>query len=44
MENIYTKENWAQDGSLKVKVGQYVADDVIEERYGVVVFKIQVVN
>ena len=31
MENIYTKENWAQDGTLKVKVGQYVADDVIEE-------------
>ena len=31
MENIYTRENWAQDGSLKVKVGQYVADDVIEE-------------
>lgn len=31
MENIYTKENWAQDGYLKVKVGQYVADDVIEE-------------
>ena len=31
MENIYTRENWAQDGTLKVKVGQYVADDVIEE-------------
>lgn len=31
MENIYTRENWVQDGSLKVKVGQYVADDVIKE-------------
>ena len=31
MGNIYTKENWAQDGTLKVKVGQYVADDVVEE-------------
>ena len=31
MENIYTRENWTQDGTLKVKVGQYVADDVIEE-------------
>lgn len=31
MENIYTKENWAQDGTLKIKVGQYVSDDVIEE-------------
>ena len=31
MENIYTKDNWNKDGYLKVKVGQYVADDVIEE-------------
>lgn len=31
MENIYTKDNWNSDGYLKVKVGQYVADDVIEE-------------
>lgn len=31
MGNIYTKENWAQDGTLKVKVGQYIADDVVEE-------------
>ena len=31
MGNIYTKENWAQDGTLKIKVGQYVADDVVEE-------------
>lgn len=31
MENIYTKDNWNRDGYLKVKVGQYVADDVIEE-------------
>ena len=31
MNNIYTSEDWTKDGSLKVKVGQYVADDVIEE-------------
>ena len=31
MENIYTKDNWNRDGYLKIKVGQYVADDVIEE-------------
>lgn len=31
MENIYTKNNWNSDGYLKIKVGQYVADDVIEE-------------
>lgn len=31
MENIYTKDNWNKDGYLKVKVGQYVVDDVIEE-------------
>jgi len=31
MENIYTKDNWNKDGYLKVKVGQYVADDVIKE-------------
>ena len=31
MENIYTKDDWIRDGYLKVKVGQYVADDVIEQ-------------
>lgn len=29
MENIYTMNNWQQDGTLRVNVGQYVSDDII---------------
>ena len=28
MENIYTYEDWSRDGSLKVKPGQYIDDEV----------------
>lgn len=29
MENIYTMEQWNHDGTLKIKVGQRVAEDVV---------------